>query len=211
MQHFMTTSGPCATNCYLVACASTGKAVVIDPSPGSYAWIQRQLEKEKWQLQGIWLTHSHWDHFADAHLLQKKDPLMPLAVHRLDAENVLHPGVDGLPLYIPMLPARVDRLLEDGDRLGLGELSFQVLHTPGHSLGGVCFYEPTQGVLFAGDTFFKGTIGNLTFPTSCADLMWASLKRLAGLPADTKVYSGHGPATTIGAESWLSDAKRRFS
>ena len=213
MQHFMIASGPCTTNCYLVACASTGSAVVIDPAPGSYHWLQTQVQKERWHLEGIWLTHSHWDHFADAHLLQQLEtmPSLLLAVHRLDAENVLHPGKDGLPLYIPISPARVDRLLEDEERLLLGELSFQVLHTPGHSPGGVCFYEANQHILFSGDTLFKGTIGNLTFPTCSPDLMWTSLARLAKLPSHTKVYPGHGPSTTIGAESWLSDAKRRFS
>lgn len=210
MQHFMLTSGPCATNCYLVACASSGVAVVIDPAPGSRAWIQRQLEKEKWLLKAIWLTHSHWDHFADASALQQLYEL-PLVVHRLDAENVLHPGKDGLPFFIPISPARVDQCLEGDERLTLGQLTFQVLHTPGHSPGCVCFYEANQRVLFSGDTFFKGSIGNLSFPTSCPDVMWSSLKRLASLPSDTKVYPGHGPSTTIGAESWLSEAEKRFS
>lgn len=215
MQHFTLSTGPCATNCYLVACASTSEAVVIDPAPGSLQWIQKQLEKEKWQLKAIWLTHSHWDHFADAHALQQqfdkdKSPL-PLLVHRLDAENVLEPGSDRLPLFIPISPARVDRRFEGGDTLALGTLSFEVLHTPGHSPGCVCFYEPKQGVLFSGDTFFRGTIGNLSFPTSSSENMWRSLTRLAKLPPDTKVYPGHGPSTTIGAENWLSDAERRFS
>lgn len=207
----MLTSGPCATNCYLIACAATGEAVVIDPAPRSQAWIQRQLEKERWTLKEIWLTHSHWDHFTDAHSLQELYPHLSLAVHRLDAGNVLHPGKDGLPFHIPIPAARVDRLLEEGDQLPLGGLCFKVLHTPGHSPGGICLYEPKQGVLFSGDTFFRGTIGNLSFPTCSADCMWNSLTRLSKLPKEVKVYPGHGPATTIGAESWLAEAKKRFS
>lgn len=213
MQHFTLPSGPFATNCYLVACSRTGEAVVIDPAADARGWIQKQLEKEKWLLKAIWLTHSHWDHFADAHALQQhydKITPLPLAVHRLDVENVRHPGADGLPSFIPIAPARVDQVLEDQEELTLGTLTFKVLHTPGHSPGGVCFYEPKEGVLFSGDTLFKGTIGNLSFPTSSEEAMWSSLTKLSHLPLNTKVYPGHGPATTIGAESWLANAKERF-
>ncbi len=83
-------------------------------------------------------------------------------------------------------------------------LRFQVLHTPGHSVGSVCFYEPDHHLILTGDTLFKGAIGNLSFPTSQPFLMESSLAKLGRLPPDTRVFPGHGPSTTIKAESyWL--------
>jgi glyoxylase-like metal-dependent hydrolase (beta-lactamase superfamily II) len=75
--------------------------------------------------------------------------------------------------------------------ISVGKLQLQVIHTPGHSPGGVCFYLADQKTLISGDTLFRGTIGNLSFPTARPKLMWSSLKRLAQLPQDTKVYPGH--------------------
>lgn len=92
----------------------------------------------------------------------------------------------------------------------VGQLNFQTIHTPGHSVGSICLYEPSQNVLFSGDTLFKGSIGNISFPTSRPDLMWSSLDKLAKLPASTIVYPGHGPTTTIANETWLSDAQHYF-
>ena len=85
-----------------------------------------------------------------------------------------------------------------------------MIHTPGHSGGSVCYYDPKAQLLFSGDTLFHGTIGNLSFPTSNADRMWPSLAKLAHLPKEVKVYPGHGEATTIGKEPWLPKAKDYF-
>ncbi len=87
----------------------------------------------------------------------------------------------------------------------------KVIHTPGHSPGGVCFYLPSEKILFSGDTLFRGTIGNLSLPTARPDLMWDSLKKLAALPPETKVYPGHGGPTTISAEKWIAHAKGKFN
>jgi glyoxylase-like metal-dependent hydrolase (beta-lactamase superfamily II) len=101
-------------------------------------------------------------------------------------------------------------LMQEGDQIPVGHLNFSVMHTPGHTPGGVCFYEPQQGILFSGDTLFKGTIGNLSFPTCQPDEMWPSLEKLSRLPRATQVYPGHGPATTIKQENWLGRAKDIF-
>jgi glyoxylase-like metal-dependent hydrolase (beta-lactamase superfamily II) len=106
---------------------------------------------------------------------------------------------------------KADGFLIEGQKLTVGDLDIEVIHTPGHTPGGVCFYLPKEKVLISGDTLFRGTIGNLNFPTSRPDLMWGSLKKLAALPADTKVYPGHGGSTTIGAEKWIGHAKERFT
>jgi hydroxyacylglutathione hydrolase len=157
----------------------------------------------------ILLTHSHWDHTAEVSLL-KEQLQVPIYIHKEDVKNLEEPGSDRLPLLYPIRAVKPDDYLYDGQILMVGELAIEVIHTPGHTPGGVCFYLKQQKALFSGDTLFKGTIGNLSFPTARPKLMWASLERLAKLPKDTKVYPGHGPATTIGAEEWLSNAEEYF-
>lgn len=103
-----------------------------------------------------------------------------------------------------------DGHLADGQIITLGELTLHVIHTPGHSPGGVCFYLPAQETLFSGDTLFAGSIGNLSLPTAQPDRMWPSLKKLAALPKHTKVYPGHGGATRIDKESWIGDAEQKY-
>jgi hydroxyacylglutathione hydrolase len=202
-------AGPYATNAYVIACPTTREAAIIDPAPRSAARIATYLKEEKLVPKKILLTHSHWDHIADAdELMQEFD--IPLYVHRADAPNVRHPGNDGLPLAFPIIGVEPTGYLVDGEEIPLGHLMLRVIHTPGHSPGGVCLYEPKAGILLSGDTLFKGTIGNLSFPTCDAEAMWRSLDTLAKLPPKTRIYPGHGPTTTIGDESWLPQARQRF-
>ncbi|MDX8431005.1 MAG: MBL fold metallo-hydrolase [Candidatus Algichlamydia australiensis] len=199
-------SGPFATNAYLVACPKTKKAFIIDPAPESSAGL---LQEEDWEVEAILLTHSHWDHTGDCKKLKEKLQI-PVYVHKDDKENLEKPGSDGLPLMIPVEGVAADYALKEGDCLELGELKIEVIETPGHTPGGVSFYLPEEGVLLSGDTLFQGSIGNLSFPTANPEAMWTSLKKLEKLPRETKVYPGHGPATTIGDESWLARAKEIF-
>ncbi len=203
-------SGPFATNAYLVICDETHEALIIDPAPGCSVSLLEKIRFEQAQATQIWLTHSHWDHFGDLSLL-KKELDLPVWVHPLDAPNVVSPGKDGLPVLFSIEGVKPDHQLTDGQKLTLGKLVFKVIHTPGHSPGGVCFYCEKENVLFSGDTLFKGSIGNLSFPTSNADEMWKSLDRLAKLPADTQVFPGHGESTWLSKETWLSQAKQYFS
>lgn len=203
-------SGPFSTNAYVVACADTREAAILDPAPDSSLEIQAFVAEQQLNVQKILLTHSHWDHIADVKPLKEKYQI-PVYIHPLDALNLQQPGADGLPCWLAIPAMQPDVLLEEGMQIPVGKLNFQVLHTPGHSPGCVCFYESGQHVLFSGDTLFKGTIGNLSFPTSQPSLMWPSLAKLAQLPSDTRVFPGHGPVTTIQAESsWLHDAKKLF-
>jgi glyoxylase-like metal-dependent hydrolase (beta-lactamase superfamily II) len=202
-------SGPFSTNAYLVACTQTNQAAIIDPAPESHVVIDAYLQMYPFTVTHILLTHSHWDHIADVAELRKQLNV-PVYVHALDAPNLEKPGSDELPCWIPISGVKPDGYLEEGDSIQIGHLLFKVIHTPGHSPGSVCFYEPKQQILFSGDTLFKGTIGNLSFPTSQPDRMWESLDKLSKLPLQTKVYPGHGPQTTIGAESWLPQARQLF-
>lgn len=201
--------GPFETNAYLVGCSSTRSAALIDPAPGSRGEFLAALEKEGLTATHILLTHTHWDHIADVPLLKKALGL-PVYVHKADAANLIAPGSDGLPLFIALEGVTPDYLLEGEERIEVGQHSFEVLPTPGHTPGGVCFYCEREGLLFSGDTLFKGAIGNLSFPTASPEDMWHSLERLAALPPTTRVLPGHGVETTIGVERWLPEARKLF-
>lgn len=202
--------GPLETNAILIGCSKTKKGAVIDPSAGSAEAILQKAEELGLVIEKILLTHSHWDHFVDANKLKKKTGA-PLYVHSLDVKNLEEPGSDGIPLFIHVEAVSANHFLHEGDRIGIGELNLEVIHTPGHSPGSVCFYLKDQKLLIAGDTLFQGSIGSLNLPTAEPDKMWNSLAKLAKLPPDTRVMPGHGGDTTIGRESWLSRAKEIFS
>lgn len=202
-------SGPFATNAYIIGCETTHEAVIIDPAPDSAKNIEKIISEKKLKPIAIWLTHSHWDHIADAAALKKKYQI-PVFIHADDTPNLQEPGADGLPCWISIEGVNSFKTINEGDKLTVGNHIFQVIHTPGHTPGGVCFYCPEENIVFSGDTLFKGTIGNLSFPTARPQLMWPSLKKLSLLPAETRVYPGHGPRTTIGDESWLSRAQEVF-
>lgn len=191
--------GPYQTNTILLGCSKTKKGAVIDPAYLSTDSVLDFAEKENITIEKILLTHSHWDHFADAHALKEKTGA-ELYVHALDAPNLAQPGVDGLPIFIPIHPVQYDHLVKEGDVVHVGTIAFLVLHTPGHSPGGVCYYSSENNLLISGDTLFCGCIGNISFPTSSSEDMWKSLKKLGKLPPETKVVPGHGPDTTIAAE-----------
>jgi len=202
--------GPLETNAILIGCAQTKIGVAIDPSSGSAGAILEKTAELGLKIEKILLTHSHWDHFADAHDLKAKTDA-PLYIHFLDAKNLEHPGADGLPLIFPIHPVTPDHFLNEGDLIEVGKLKLEVIHTPGHSPGGVCFYLREQNLLISGDTLFQGSIGTLSLPTAEPDLMWNSLEKLAKLPKETRVVPGHGGETSIGREGWLSRAKQIFS
>lgn len=202
-------SGPAFTNSILLGCTKTKKGAIIDAPPGSAEILIERIETLGLELEMLLLTHTHWDHFADMAYLKKK-MRAPLYVHELDAPNLRRPGSDRLPMLFEIKSVEPDGYLSDGQMLTLGDLIIDVIHTPGHSPGSVCFYLREKNTLISGDTLFQGTIGNISFPTSEPDKMWESLKKLSKLPPNTRVVPGHGDETTIGAESWLANAKDYF-
>ncbi len=202
-------SGPFKTNAYVIACSDTKKTAIIDPAPQSTLTIIPFIEKQGLHVQKILLTHSHWDHIADAADM-KATYQVPVLVHPKDAKNLQEPGSDGIPLFISIEPVEPGGFFGEGDIISVGNLKLEALETPGHTPGGVCFYIKEHGALISGDTLFCGTMGRLSIPTGEPDAMWKSLIKLSHLPAITKVYPGHGDPTTIGAEHWLQDAQKRF-
>ena len=192
-------SGPLDTNVVLVACPETREAAIFDAPFGSLSFLEEEIEKYSLLPKMILLTHSHWDHIGDLFLIKNKFSV-PIYVHQEDRQNVEHPGVDGLPLAMPVEATEVDYELSDQQVLKLGSLEIKALHTPGHTPGGVCFFFPKEKVLISGDTLFRGTIGNLNFKTGRPRLMSSSLEKLLKLPKETLVIPGHGETTTIDQE-----------
>lgn len=194
--------GPLDNNVYLLTCDVTKKTALIDPAQGSAKKILPYLKTEKLELDYVLLTHCHWDHIFDVHTIQKETQAK-VAIHRLDAPQLIEPPhaeFFGIP---KVSGAQADILLEDGQELLLGEVGIHVLHTPGHTPGGVCYYIPKENLLFSGDTLFAGTCGAMHFPGGSSADMQKSLEKLALLPKETIVLPGHGKSTTIAQETWI--------
>lgn len=198
MNYQLVIVGPLETNCYLFFCPETKQCAIIDPG----AEAEKIFEAISFlSLKPVIIlnTHGHVDH-TGANLDLKERYQIPIA---------LHPG--DLPLleeYLQlefglMLGARPapnpDRLLTDGEKISVGRSVLQVIHSPGHSPGSVCFY--TDHLLFAGDTLFSGGVGRTDLPGgSWKDLAHSLKARVMTLPDETMVLPGHGPKTTIGEE-----------
>ncbi len=189
--------GDLDTNCYIVWDAA-GNALVIDPAD-SAEYILSVLRQGDLTLQAVVLTHAHFDHMLAAGSLCQTSGA-PLYVGAADEPALSDPRRNLSSLFTNGTPVTLtaDRLLREGDVLTVGQLSFTVLETPGHTPGCICLLG--KGVLFSGDTLFCGSIGRTDFPGGDVPAMMASLHRLTELPEDTVVYSGHGPATTVGRE-----------
>ncbi len=181
--------------------------MVIDAPKGALPHILKN--KDGLELEKLVLTHSHWDHILDASKIAQEFKI-PIWMHKKDSRNATEPGSDRLPIMDRWQSFTADHFVEDGEIFTLGELSIKVIHTPGHSLGGICLYIAQKNTLFSGDTLFAGCMGRVDLPTSDPELMWKSLKILALLPKETKVFPGHGDSTTIGEEDWLDNARERF-
>ncbi len=191
------TNGAFAENCHLVADPDSGEAAIVDPGEEAQLFRAR-LAHEGWTPRAIWLTHAHVDHVAGVAAL--RDLRLPVWLH--PADRGLY---DGYPAQArlfgldPAAPPPPDRELADGASVSVGACVFRVIHTPGHTPGGVCLVG--HGVAFVGDTLFAGSIGRTDLPGGDLTALLASVhEKLFALPDETVVYSGHGPATTIGAE-----------
>jgi len=196
--------GPLQACCYVVAPSEGGEAAVIDPG-GDAEVILDHLRYRGLGLRLILLTHGHIDHVEAVAALERALPEALVCIHEADAPMLGDPGVALASwIGIPLEPCKPDRLLADGDAVELGGETLEVLHTPGHTPGGISLLvRQAEGpaLVFSGDTLFAGGIGRTDFPGgSYAQLIESIRTRLFALPDATVVYPGHGEPTTIGEE-----------
>jgi glyoxylase-like metal-dependent hydrolase (beta-lactamase superfamily II) len=192
--------GPMQTNCYILACEDTLNAAVIDPSWNGRA-IGATVEEKGWQVSHILLTHSHFDHVGGLAEV-KEETNAPIYVHP-DAVEMLQMAAALASRWGLQMPAPppADELLSEGQSINVGQLKLHVLYTPGHAPGHVSFHLPDHQVLFDGDVLFQRGIGRTDLPGGNPDLLMQTIQNeLMVLPDETQVFSGHGPATTIGDE-----------
>jgi hydroxyacylglutathione hydrolase len=192
------TVGPIQANCYILGCEETREAVVIDPG-GEADRILMTLARSNLKLRYIINTHGHFDHVG-ANKRLKDSTGAPVLIHRLDAPMLdqLSASAASWGLSAEDSPAP-DRLLEEGDTVVFGTITLTVLHTPGHTPGGISLF--TDGCVFVGDTLFAGSVGRTDFPGGNAATLKQNIQsKLFSLADDVIVYPGHMEPTTVGKE-----------
>lgn len=198
-------AGPLEANCYIVLDEGTKKAMVVDPGdePDRIEELTRDLD-----VLYIVLSHAHFDHVGALAEIREATGAK-VALHEKEVEvydtakdQASFWGYDMDPLPEP------DLTLKDGQELRVGGMSFRVLHTPGHSPGGISLYG--EGVVFTGDTLFAGSVGRTDFPGGDMGQLRASFRRLMELPGETRVLAGHGPPSTIEREREENLFSREF-
>jgi len=190
--------GPLQVNCFILADEKTKEAVVVDPGDDAQE-ILKIIQDKSFKVKYIVITHGHFDHVG-ANKALKDATGAELLIHEGDAPVMAsasqHSQAFGLNTQSS---PRADRYVKHGDIITAGEVSLKVLHTPGHSPGGISLLD--QGIVFTGDSLFAGSIGRTDLPGGDLMTLIRSIKtNLMALPDDTKVFCGHGPATTIGEE-----------
>ena len=186
---------PFETNCWLLSADGTEEAVVVDPG-FSPERVRAMLEAAGKQPIAAIATHGHWDHVGEAGAFCGDD--LPLYIHEADSLALTDPITWGAAASRPVEPVKDVRTLVDGDVLMLGGVPLEVMHTPGHTPGSVCFV--TDGFVFSGDLVFRGAIGRSDFPNSSPEDMQKSLRTFLQLPDAFDVHCGHGPDTTVAHE-----------
>lgn len=195
------TLGQVMTNTYLVADTQTAEAVVIDPADEGEVIVEAARQRG-WRITSIWLTHAHFDHIAGAgQVADLVNPPPPVALHPEDYPLWRFQGGAALfGMHIDPGP-EPSVTLTHGQILRLGEYQFETRHTPGHTRGHVIFYCAKARIAFVGDVIFQGSIGRTDLPGGNYQTLLNSIRsQVLSLPDETRILSGHGPETTVGAE-----------
>jgi len=190
--------GPLQVNCHIVACPVTREAMVIDPGDEVPKILDR-LQENGFKPVVVVNTHAHFDHVGGNRALCEATHA-PLMIHAADAPLLKKAEQQASAYGLKAVPSpEPDTLLAEGDVVSVGELRFTVIHTPGHSPGGICLHS--DGHLFVGDTLFAGSIGRTDLPGGDFDqLVLGIQQKLWCLGDETIIYPGHGPDSSIGRE-----------
>jgi glyoxylase-like metal-dependent hydrolase (beta-lactamase superfamily II) len=192
--------GIAATNCYLVADEAAKRAVIFDAPNDTTGPLLDEAERRGWEVIGLWLTHGHFDHTADHAAVTARFPKAAVLMHRLDEPKLISPGSSmfALPFEIPSRKA--DGYVEDGQKLRVGVIEFEALHTPGHSPGHVMYHAAKEKVLIGGDLIIMGAVGRTDLPDADEAALFASIRRVMELPGETQLLPGHGPPSLLSEE-----------
>ncbi len=188
------------TNCYIVADEKSKEAFIIDPGGESEKVIE-MISILKVNVKYIILTHCHGDHISGVKEVKEKVG-GKILIHRMDAEGLCNENLS-LTYYIGLQnpDMEADSILDDEDKIHLGDIEFDILHTPGHTKGGICIYCPEHKMIFTGDTLFRGTWGRTDLPTgSFEDIIHSITDKIMILPEDTIIYPGHGKSSIVREE-----------
>jgi hydroxyacylglutathione hydrolase len=195
-------AGPIQTNAYLLTVPDRGEAVLIDAPSDVWLDVQPILAREKCRLVELWLTHGHWDHTqGGADVIRETGA--KVRAHRDDRTLIETPQIMErfMGERMNLKPVHVDLWIAQGDRFNALGTSVEVRHVPGHCPGNVLFYVEAESAAFVGDALFNGSIGRTDLPGgNFEQLEHAIRQQIYTLPADTVVYPGHGPKTTVANE-----------
>lgn len=190
--------GPMGANCYIIGCEETKKAAIVDPG-GDAPKIIREVEALGLTPEAIVLTHGHIDHIFSVDEVRDKIKAK-VYIHEDDAE-MLTDSKKNLSFFMGQQVGfrAADETLVDNEELPLGNLTLKIIHTPGHTPGGICIQ--VENYLITGDTLFAGSVGRSDFPGGSHEVLISSIKeKLLTLPDNLKVYPGHGPSSTLAGE-----------
>jgi hydroxyacylglutathione hydrolase len=194
--------GAYETNCYCLRDNESAKDCIIIDAGLDADKLINALEEKNMNPVALILTHGHIDHIAGVNSMREKFPGMNVYIHKLDADMLTEP-MNNLSFMTgtPFKTEPADYIVEENNFIELAGIKLKVLHTPGHTPGGISLYSKEQGVVFVGDALFADSVGRADFPGGSMNQLINCIKeKLLTLPEETKVYPGHGPDTTIGRE-----------
>lgn len=200
MKILTVTGGIAQTNAFVIADEIARQAVLFDAPDHTVAPLLDEIERNGWRLDGLWLTHGHFDHLADHAVVKSRFPDARILLHPLEEPRLRDPQsrMFNLPFTIP--PGAPDAHVSDGDPLRIGSLEVRAIHTPGHSPGHIAYYIPSESLLIGGDLIICGAVGRTDLPGCDERQLHESIRKIMKLPPETRLLPGHCQPTTLARE-----------
>ena len=202
MNLYVLPAGPIQTNAYLLVAEDRGEAVLIDAPGQVWAAVAPLLQKHRCRLTELWITHGHWDHMQGGAEVARESGAKVRA-HLADQVMIETPEIMDrfMGERMNLEPVHVDHWVQPGEKIDALGLTVEVRHVPGHCPGNVLFYFDALGSAFVGDALFKGSVGRTDLPGASFEQLEQAIRgQIYTLPAETVVYPGHGPKTTVADE-----------